>query len=197
MVKGRPRKFDKESALDTALKLFWAHGYEGTSISMLAAAMGINIPSIYAAFGNKEGLFLKAIERYGEVNGRMYHEALQKKTARAVAQSILEAEVELVTRQTCPEGCLMVQGALATSPESDNIRQIMADMRATAEGWMKDRFEQAKKEGDLPADTDCAALACYVMTVNAGLAVQAKSGVKKEQLKRVVKLAMTNWPDGA
>lgn len=194
MAKGRPRKFDPDRALETALKLFWAHGYEGTSVSMLAAAIGINVPSLYAAFGNKEALFLKSVERYGAKAGGIYHDSFKKKTAKEVARAILEGEVALVTQPSCPDGCLMVQGALVTSPESEKIRKMMADMRATAEGWMRDRFEQAKRDGDLPVNADCAALACYIMTVNSGLAVQAKSGVKKEQLIKVVDQAMQGWP---
>lgn len=195
MVKGRPRTFDKAVALDTALRLFWKHGYEGTSTAMLANAMGINMPSLYAAFGNKEKLFIQAVQRYAELNGRMYHDAFRKKTAREVAQSILEGEVELVTREDWPNGCLMMQGALATSPESEPIRQMMADMRGGAEGWICDRFRQAQLDGDLPADADPAALACYIMSLNSGLALQAKSGVSRKQLEKVVQIAMQNWPE--
>lgn len=195
MARGRPRTFDKAAALDSALKLFWQHGYEGTSVAMLAERIGVNIPSLYAAFGNKERLFLACIERYGELNGQMYHESFKKETAREVARSILDGEVELVTRRGTPDGCLMIQGALATSPASDPIRELMAGMRGTAEKWMAARFEQAVADGDLPPDADPAALACYLMTLNSGLAVQAKSGVKKKRLMKVVDIAMRNWPE--
>jgi len=196
MPRGRPRNFDREEALDTALKLFWQHGYEGTSVAMLAETIGVNVPSLYAAYANKESLFVECIERYGELNGKMYHESFQKKTARQVARSILEEEVELVTRRGTPDGCLMVQGALVTSPESEPIRKMMAGIRGMAEKWMAERFEQAIDDGDLPSDADPAALACYLMTINSGLAVQAKSGVKKKQLLKVVEIAMRNWPIG-
>lgn len=195
MPRGRPRNFDKAEALDIALKLFWQHGYEGTSVAMLAEAIGVNVPSLYAAFGNKESLFLRCIERYGELNGKMYHESFKKKTAREVARSILEGEVELVTRRGTPDGCLMVQGALATSPESESIRKMMAGMRGMAEKWMVERFRHAIDDGDLPSDADPAALACYLMSLNSGLAVQAKSGVGKRQLLKVVDIAMRSWPE--
>lgn len=194
MSRGRPRKFDREKALDIALKLFWTHGYEGASIALIAQEIGVNVPSLYVAFGNKEALFLQAVERYGQLNGRMYHDALARPTAQEVAREILEGEVELVTRPQCPDGCLMVQGALVTSPESEKIRALMADMRGMAEGWMAERFRKAQEEGDLPANAHPEALACYIMTLNSGLAVQAKSGVGKEQLMRVVEIAMANWP---
>ena len=111
-----------------------------------------------------------------------------------MAHSILEGEVELVTRRGTPDGCLMIQGALTTSPAGEKIRQMMAQMRAMAEKWIAARFRQAIAEGDLPSDADPTALACYLMTLNSGLAVQAKSGVGKKQLLKVVELAMRGWP---
>jgi AcrR family transcriptional regulator len=96
MQRGRPRNFDKAEALDAALKLFWKHGYEGTSMAMLTDSIGVNVASLYAAFGNKESLFLRCVERYSELNGDLYHESFKKKTARDVVRSILEGEVELV-----------------------------------------------------------------------------------------------------
>lgn len=180
--------------MDAALKLFWKHGYEGTSMAMLTESIGVNVASLYAAFGNKESLFVQCVERYSELNGDLYHESLKKKTARDVARSILEKEVELVTRRGTPDGCLMIQGALTTSPDAERVRQMMVQMRAMAERWMANRFRQAVVEGDLPSDADPAALACYLMTLNSGLAVQAKSGVGKKQLFKVVELAMRGWP---
>lgn len=194
MAKGRPRSFDKDEALDIALRLFWQYGYEGASISQLADAMGIKIPSLYAAFGHKENLFKQAVQRYGELNGKLYHDSFAKKTAKEVIQSILEGEVELVTRETCPDGCLVIQGALATSPASESVRKFMCELRAMAESWMRERFERARKEGDLPPEADPATLACYVMALNSGIAVQAKSGVGKERLIQVVRHVMESWP---
>src|SRR5687768_6496571 len=114
MSRGRPRTFDKQEALDTALRLFWRHGYEGTSISSLAQAIGVTMPSLYLAFGNKESLFMQAVERYGQYNGTLYEKAFAKKSAREVARSILLGEVDLVLGKDTPDGCLMVHGALAT-----------------------------------------------------------------------------------
>lgn len=197
MTRGRPRTFDKTQALDIALKLFWNHGYDGTSIAQLAAAIDIKIPSLYAAFGSKEALFMAAVGRYSELNGDLYHTALALPTARAVAESILMGEVELVTRTDCPDGCLMVQGALTTAPESDNIRQAMNRFRSVPVGWMKDRFTRAKAEGDLPAEADPETLAHYIMTLNSGIAVMARSGASRAQLEKVVQTAMKNWPEAA
>ena len=195
MAKGRPRSFDKNDALDTALRLFWHHGYEGTSIAQLAEAMGVKIPSLYAAFGSKENLFIASVERYAALNGCLYHDALKEPTAKKVAEKILMGEVELVTRKSCPDGCLMIQGALTTAPESENIRQMMNRLRNTPIGWMKDRFLQAQKDGDLPADADPDALAHYIMTLNSGIAILARSGASRKKLEKVVALALENWPE--
>ncbi|MFZ4762202.1 MAG: TetR/AcrR family transcriptional regulator [Alphaproteobacteria bacterium] len=194
MPKGRPREFNIENALEIALRLFWQHGYEGVSIAALAEAIGIKAPSLYAAFGNKENLFWEAVRLYSDQAGHIYHESFKKKTARAVAEAILKGEVDLVTQRDKPNGCLMIQGALITSPESQKISTQMAKMIATAEGWMADRFRQAQKDGDLPKDADPQALACYIMTLNSGLAIQARNGASKKQLLKVVEIALQNWP---
>jgi AcrR family transcriptional regulator len=117
MPAGRPRAFDVDKALDSALELFWTHGYEGTSLAMLTEAMGINVPSLYAAFGNKETLFRKALERYLATPASYMAGALREPTARAVAEKVLSGSIELVTHPNNPGGCLLVQGAMAASPQ--------------------------------------------------------------------------------
>lgn len=194
MTKGRPRKFDKDDALETAMKLFWQHGYEGVSIAKLAEAMGINVPSLYSAFGNKEKLFMAAFDKYSLLGGHIYIDSLKQKTAREVAYSILKGEVELVTNPEHPDGCMVILGALVTSSDSDHIKKRMDEMRQTPPKWMAERFAQAIKEGDLSPEVDPKSLACYIMTLNSGLAVQAKSGVGKKELMKVVDIAMRNWP---
>lgn len=192
---GRPREFDKDQALDTALRLFWRYGYEGTSISALAAAIGVTVPSLYLAFGNKESLFMQAVEHYGRYSATLYEDAFRQESARDVARGILLGEVDLVAGDETPDGCLMVQSALATSPESEAVRQAMAKLRLEAEAEVAERFERAEKEGDLPAGWSPRALACYVMTITAGMAVQAKSGVSRENLLQVADMAMLIWPN--
>lgn len=186
--------FDKEAALDAALRLFWQHGYEGTSIAALADALKVTVPSLYLAFGNKESLFMRAVERYGHYNGKLYEEAFRQKSAREVARWILKGEVALVLGDGTPHGCLMVHGALATGPGSDTVRTAMAELRRVAEAEVADRFRRAKDEGDLPAGADPESLAAYVMTVASGIAVQARSGLSRAELERVVEIAMKAWP---
>lgn len=196
MSRGRPRTFDRGEALDTALRLFWAHGYEGTPISAIAQAIGVPVPSLYLAFGNKESLFMQAVERYGRYNGTLYEQAFAQKSARAVAHSILLGEVALVLGQDTPDGCLMVHGALATSPESETVRLAMVELRRVAQAEVADRFRQAVNEGErLPADLEPDALASYVMTVASGMAVQARTGVGRQELEQVADIAMRIWPN--
>ena len=197
MPRGRPRSFDADAALDVALRLFWRHGYEGTSIAALAEAVGVPVPSLYAAFGNKESLFLRAVEHYGGYAGRLYDEAFRARSAKAAARAVLMGEVELVCGRGTPEGCLMVQGALATSPESEVVREKMARLRRQAEVEIAHCFARFRSVGDLPDGWDPKTLAAYVMTVAAGLAVQAKSGMPRAQLTRVAEMAMLIWPEGS
>lgn len=193
-AKGRPRKFDKQNALKIALHLFWKHGFEGVSIANLAQSMGINIPSLYSAFGNKEQLFFQAVELYGQTNANIYEPALAKQNAYEVAKAILYSEIELVTNPDAPNGCLMVQGALVTSPQSIGLANTMAHLRQTAEGWLAQRFQKAIDEGDLPQSANAENLACFIMTINSGIAVQAKTGVNRAQLVEIAEMALLAFP---
>ncbi len=192
---GRPRAFDPETALDRALQVFWRKGYEGASLADLTRAMRINRPSMYAAFGNKEALFLKALDRYAEGPVSFMRDALAEPTARAVAERLFRAAAELLTDKRHAPGCLMVQGALACSEAAEPIRRELISRRAAGECDLRKRFDRAKSEGDLPADSVPADLARYVVTVLHGMSVQAAGGAGREELQRVAELALRNWPD--
>jgi AcrR family transcriptional regulator len=191
---GRPRTFDMDEALDTALKVFWRKGYEGTSLDDLTHAMGINRPSLYCAFGNKEELFRKALDRYMGESAALYAEAIGQPTARAVAERFLRGTADRLTDPEHPPGCLAVQGALSCGEAADPIRRELNARRAAAEATFRDRFERAKAEGDLSPDDDPADLARYLATVAHGMAVQAAGGESREQLRRVAEMALRAWP---
>jgi AcrR family transcriptional regulator len=191
---GRPRAFDIDKALDRALRIFWEKGYQGTSLSDLTRAIGINRPSLYAAFGNKEALFRKALDRYAEGPAAYVHEALNEPTARAAVERLLREEVDLLTDPKTPLGCLMVQGALACGESADSIRQELALRRSAAQAAMRRRFKRALSEGDLPSGADPADLARYVATVMHGMAVQAAGGASRAELRRVAQTALRAWP---
>jgi AcrR family transcriptional regulator len=192
---GRPRSFDIDKALDRALQVFWHKGYEGATLSDLTTAMRINRPSLYAAFGNKEMLFRKALDRYADGPAAYVHEALEEATARAVAERLLRGAVDLLTDPHTPSGCLMVQGALSCGEAADPIRQELASRRAAGEAAIRQRFKRALSQGDLPADCDPADLARFVATVIHGMAVQAAGGASRGELRQVAQTALRVWPE--
>ena len=187
---GRPRSFDIDRALDRALQVFWRKGYEGTSLSDLTEAMGVNRPSLYAAFGDKEALFRKALDRYLNGPAAYTQEALKEPTAHAVVERLLWGAADLNTAPRNPGGCLTVQGALACGEAADSIRQELAAYRAAGEAALRRRFRRAKSEGDLPATVNPTDLARYVATIVYGMAVQAAGGASRDQLQHVVEMAL-------
>lgn len=194
MAAGRPRNFDMDQALDQALRVFWEKGYEGASLPDLTEAMGINRPSLYAAFGNKEELFRKALDRYETGPTAFVARALEEPTARQVADRLLKEGINMVTHPDHPGGCLAVQGALVCGDDAQPIREELERRRKAGEVLIRKRFQRAKAEGDLPADVEPNDLARYVTTVMRGLAVQAAGGATRKELLRVAELAMQAWP---
>jgi AcrR family transcriptional regulator len=193
MRNGRPRGFDLDRALDRAVQVFWRQGYEGTAIGDLTAALGINRPSLYAAFGNKESLFRRVLERYTEQRACYLVDSLEERTARSVVEHLLRGAADATTGPDLPQGCLGVQGALATGADSEPIRQELASWRQAGEAAIRARLHRARDEGDLPADADPAELARYVSMVMQGISVQAAGGATRDQLHRLVDLTMSAW----
>jgi AcrR family transcriptional regulator len=192
-VLGRPRAFDVEKALDRAMEVFWRRGYLGTSLSDLTEAMGINRPSLYAAFGNKESLFRKTLDHYAKGPSSYLSEALQEPTARAVVERLLHGVVDLLTDPRTPATCLWVHGALSCG--DDPLRKEFAAQRAAGHAMLRIRFKRAIADGDLPPTSDADTLARYVQTVNFGLTVQASTGAKRKELLGVVEIALKAWPE--
>lgn len=194
MPKGRPREFDTEKALDAALLLFWRQGFEGTSLSALTKAMGINMPSLYAAFGNKEMLFRRALDCYLQKPASYLPNALTQPTARRTAEKLFRGAIDMVMNPRHPDGCLLVHGALVSGPNSDGIRRELSERRAKAEAAIRSRFQRAIQEGDLPKSVSAAKLARFIVTVIWGMSVQAAGGATRAQLNEVAELAMRSWP---
>ena len=195
MRTGRPREFDVDEALDQAMAVFWRRGYEGTTLDELTAAMGINRPSLYAAFGDKEQLFRRALDRYVSGPAGYVREALARPKARDAAEAVLAGAVALLTDVRNPGGCFVVQGALACGTAAESIRQELAAVRAAGMALVRERLEKAQRDGELPESVDCDDLARYLATVVHGLSVQAAGGATREQLRRVAELAMRAWPE--
>lgn len=194
MAMGRPRAFDTEKALDSALRVFWEKGYEGTSLPDLTAAMGINRPSLYAAFGNKESLFRKAMDRYSSLKAAFIGNALSARTSYEVAEKLLYGAADALTDPNTPRGCLAVQGALSCGENADPIRRELAERRARGQKMVEDRLKKAKKEGDLPKTASPADLARYLATLTQGMSVQASTGASRAELRKVAKTALSAWP---
>jgi AcrR family transcriptional regulator len=190
MGMGRPREFDAETALDQAMEVFWRHGYEGATIAQLTEAMGINPPSLYACFGNKEGLLKAALDRYTKLRTVWMDEVVAAPTARDVAERMLMGIADKQTDPANPPGCLLVQGGIACGTGSESVPFELAARRAQNEDQLRDRFVRAKAEGDLKPTSDPAALARYVSAVSVGMGVMASSGSDREALQQVASVAV-------
>jgi AcrR family transcriptional regulator len=195
MAVGRPRVFDVDLALDRALEVFWRKGYEGASLPELTKAMGINRPSLYAAFGNKEALFRKATQRYIDDRACHVRLALEEPTAKQAVLRLLQGTIDLVTNPRNPRGCFLVQTALACGEKADALRDEMAKRRAAVETALRRRFRQAVSEGDLPPESDPGDLARYIAIVMHGMAVEAAGGAGRRELARAAEIALRAWPD--
>ncbi len=189
---GRRRAFDADTALIRAMEVFWRKGYEGASLSELTRAMGIRPPSLYMAFGNKDGLFRRALDLYARMRAPFMEEVLAAPTARGVAQRYLSGWAQLAGEP--PRGCLLVQGGLACGEAGEGVPQELALRRAGPEAELRARFERARSEGDMPGDADPTALARYLSAVVYGMAVQAGAGATPEALRDIAAIALRGWP---
>lgn len=192
--RGRPPAFDHEQALAQAMHVFWTHGYEGASMALLTGAMGINKPSLYGAFGGKEELFRKAVQRYLQGPAAYVGEALTEPTAYRAVQKLLEQSAEVLVRPDRPRGCMVLQGVLNCGEGAETMQQELIAYRQAYETGLRQRFEQAQRDGDLPASENPATLAKYVATVHQGMSVQASSGASREELLAIVARVLQGWP---
>lgn len=193
--RGRPRSFDRETALEKAVLAFWEHGYEATSVSDLTRVMGIGAPSLYAAFGDKQSLFAEVVREYGTTYGSFTERALaEEPTARAAVERMLrEAAVEYTTPGR-PHGCLVIHAAInCTTPE---VETSLRDARNANIAAFESRIRADIAAGELPSDTDAAALARHTGAIIQGMSQQARDGASEEELVALAELAMAIWPHG-
>lgn len=175
--------------------VFWQRGYEATSISDLTAAMGINPPSLYAAFGDKQRLFQEVVQRYQDNVGACVRHALsEERFARAAVQRMLREAAIGLTQPNCPKGCMVVSaGASCSMP--DALRSDLQRRRGDTQAALQKRLEQGIADGELPPQTDTASLAAFYTTVFQGMTIQARDGAGAERLLAVAEAAMRAWPD--
>ncbi|MFD7662257.1 TetR/AcrR family transcriptional regulator [Streptomyces sp. NPDC059788] len=195
--RGRPRSFDRETALEQAMRAFWEHGYEAVSIADLTEVMGIKAPSLYAAFGDKRTLFEEAVEAYvrdfGAFSGRALAE--EPTARRAVARTLREAAA-FHTLPGYPRGCMVITAATNCTVQSEDVMRGLRERRARNVELIEERIRADIAAGELPADTDAHALATYGVTVLQGMSQQARDGADRTTLERVAELAMAAWPSG-
>jgi AcrR family transcriptional regulator len=192
--KGRPREFDLDDALAAALRVFWRKGYEGASLTDLTEEMGITRPSLYAAFGNKEALFRKALDLYEREKLAYIGEALKAPTSRQVAERLLRGALAMQTSDCQPVGCMRVLSSVSCGPEAESIRADLMARRQSSQRALCERMQKAKDEGDLPSHTDIEGLCAYLGAILGGLSVQASSGASRSQLEGLVETALQMWP---
>jgi len=191
--RGRPREFCVDTALAAALQVFWSKGYEGASLNDLTDAMGVNRPSLYAAFGNKEALFRKALDLYEHDKLAYVGAALEAPTARGVAERLLLGALEMQSGPD-PRGCLGVISSVACGAAAESIKAEVFARQASSNAAMLQRFERAKADGDLPDHIEPASLVRYLTAVLQGLCIQAGSGASPAELRRIVDTTLDLWP---
>jgi AcrR family transcriptional regulator len=192
---GRPRGFDREAALAAALRVFWTHGYEGASLADLTAAMGINRPSLYAAFGNKQALFSEAFALYERQEGAPLDRLLMEApTARVAIEASLRHNARVYAREGFPRGCLIVLSLMVGTPESADVRSLLAERRRAGESAFAARIARGQREGDVPPSADPKRLAAFYTAVLQGMSVHARDGASEAELMAIAETAMAGWP---
>ena len=193
-TRGRPREFCVDDALARALEVFWSKGYDGASLNDLTEAMGINRPSMYAAFGNKEELFKKALDLYEREKMAYIGKALNQPTARLVAETMLRGAIDTACGGDQPHGCLRVINSVACSPEAGSIRQEIVARGKAGRAALVARFERAKAEGDIPAHVDPEGLTGVLIAMLQGISLQASQNASREDLERIAETGLALWP---
>lgn len=194
-VRGRPRAFDREAALARATRLFWLKGYEATSLADLTAAMGIGSPSLYAAFGSKEALYVEAVNHY-----RQNYEALvwakffSAATAREAVLSLLTDSAAALTGclGDIPRGCMVTLSSVGNEGHAE-LGKVVRSARAVTLDRLKARLGLAVANGEIPASVDVHALARFVQAVQNGMSILARDGAGRAELDAVAKVAMLGW----
>ena len=193
-TRGRPRAFDRDAALRRAMEVFWEHGYDGTSISDLTAAMGINSPSLYAAFGSKEELFREAAAHYNQTLGaRAAAELRDRPTAREAIAAVLRHHATVFCGSDNPRGCLIVLTATTCTDRTRSVHEHLADLRMELEHDFAERISRGVADGDVPAGADAASIAAFYNTVNHGMAIQARDGADAAKLSAIAEAAIAAW----
>jgi AcrR family transcriptional regulator len=191
-VRGRPREFDVDEALAAALRVFWEKGYDGASMTDLTEAMSITRPSLYAAFGNKEELFKRALDLYESEKLAYVGNALAAPTARGVAERMLNGTINNITSEC--RGCLGVITSVNCGSKDSPIRREVELRTQSVRQIMVERMQRAIDEGDFTIPVEAEAMTGYLTAVLQGISVQAGAGARREQLEEVAAATLAIWP---
>jgi AcrR family transcriptional regulator len=193
-ARGRPRSFDRHSALARAMEVFWAKGYDGASMADLTLAMGIASPSLYAAFGSKEELFRQALELYNTSEGsEIWGVVATAATAFQAVEGFLMQSARVLTRSDKPQGCLVVLSALHATETSATVRRELMGMRQKNVADLAARLKRAVAAGEISPDADVNAIAAYYVTVQQGMSIQARDGGSRRMLEAIARAALAAW----
>jgi AcrR family transcriptional regulator len=187
---GRPISFDRDAALEAAMLLFWERGFEGTSMTDLTQAMGLNPSSIYAAFGDKHTLFSRAVNRYMGIRAQYATKALQEPTLERVIRALFDNTVAFLTMPGHPPTCMTLAGAMGCSVDATPARDLMTEIRKQNQVAVRERLLQARKSGELSKSINVDDYTRYLSSILAGLSIQAANGSTKAQLKRTAQMAL-------
>jgi AcrR family transcriptional regulator len=192
---GRPRTFNRDDAVATAMLLFWEHGYESTSLAQLRAVMGgISAASFYAAFESKEVLFREAVDQYMSTYGQVSESFRDKSmTSKAAIEQGLRRSARMQTESSHPQGCLLVLSAVNCSPEQKHIQEMLAKEREKVRGWLKDCIERAVANDELPVSTDISMLVTLFETFLRGISQQARDCVPYVAIDAAITQLMSVW----
>lgn len=187
---GRPRSFDRDAALETAMRLFWKYGYEGVSFQQLTAALGIGAPSLYAAFGNKGALYREALDRYANMRGASDLSFMEAACSlREAVRLLLEGTARGLVDPAGEVGCMLNTGMIASHPDHEDLARDLAQRRAQFRALLTDTLQRwVSRE-------HATRLSSYVTAVMQGMAIQARDGFRQEQLQVVVDEALKAVPD--
>jgi len=192
--RGRPRAFDRDAALDAAMRLFWSRGYEATSIGDLSVAMGVNPPSLYAAFGDKKRLFIEAVDRYQARHGDFAVAAIgQAESARDAVEALLLAAARSLSDPECPRGCMVVLSAMNCAKDAEDIAAELRGRRRTSEQFVRCRIIRGAEAGELDR-ADAKPLASFYAAVFQGMSIKARDGAPRAELEAIARQAMRAWP---
>ena len=194
-ARGRPKSFDRNTALEQAMLVFWDRGFEATGVDDLARAMGISTSSLYATFGGKEDLFHASLDHYQGGRGHYTNSAMDGPPARDCFRNLFETSAIELTRSDQPRGCMLALALPTCSPEMEPLRVKMNERRGVSLHRFVERLRKAAKEGEIDSSCDTSSLALFFLTTLQGMSIQARTGASRDKLMKVGLLAMRAWPE--